>query len=98
MRTADLDTSGRVWVYVPESHKTEHHGKERKVYLGPAAQAVLRPWLRVDLTAYLFSPAEAMTERRVQQRERRRTPVQPSQQNRAKARPAKRLSGNPDFS
>ena len=28
MRTCDLDTSGRVWAYTPESHKTEHHGRE----------------------------------------------------------------------
>jgi integrase len=56
MRTAALDTSGEVWVYTPSSHKTEHHGRGRQVYLGPRAQEVLRPWLRTDLTAYLFSP------------------------------------------
>ena len=37
MRTCDLDTSGEVWVYTPEPHKTEHHGKERRIYLGPTA-------------------------------------------------------------
>ena len=35
MRAADLDTSGRVWDYIPERHKTEHHGRERRIYLGP---------------------------------------------------------------
>ena len=56
MRTCDIDTSGRVWIYTPSEHKTEHHGKERPIYLGPQAQAILKPWLRTNLTAYLFSP------------------------------------------
>jgi hypothetical protein len=49
MRTRDVDTSGRVWSFTPEAHKTEHHGKERRIYLGPRAQTVLRPWLRPEL-------------------------------------------------
>ena len=89
MRSADIDTSGRVWTYTPERHKTEHHGRERRIYLGPTAQAILRPWLRTELAAYLFSPAEAMVERRAEMRDRRKTPVQPSQRNRAKSRPRK---------
>jgi integrase len=64
MRTCDLDTSGRVWIFTPETHKTEHHGRVRKIYIGPQAQAILRPWLRTDLMAYLFSPRDAMEERR----------------------------------
>jgi integrase len=90
MRSADIDTSGRVWTYTPERHKTEHHDRERRIYLGPTAQAILRPWLRAELTAYLFSPAVAMAERRAAMRERRRTGVQPSQRNRAKPKPEKR--------
>src|SRR5262249_29487116 len=82
MRTRDLDTSGKVWVYTPESHKTEHHGKRRAIYIGPRAQSVLRPWLRTDLASYLFSPAEAEAERRASQRVHRKTKVQPSQRNR----------------
>jgi integrase len=87
MRTVDLDTSGRVWTYRPESHKTEHHDRERIIFIGPRAQQVLRPWLRSDLTAYLFSPREAMEERRARMRAARKTPVQPSQRNRKKPRP-----------
>jgi integrase len=89
MRTIDLDTSGRVWVYTPESHKCEHHGRSRRIYLGPAAQAILRPWLRPELTAFLFQPREAEAERRAEQRRSRKTPVQPSQQNRRRRRPRK---------
>jgi integrase len=93
MRTIDVDTSGRVWTYTPASHKTEHHGRTRVIYLGPQAQAILRPWLRPDLTAALFSPAEATAERMARLRERRKTPVQPSQRNREKTRPAKTPGG-----
>jgi integrase len=89
MRTIDVDTSGRVWIFTPESHKTEHHGRERRIYLGPAAQEILRPWLRPELTAYLFQPREAEAERHAGQRESRKTRVQPSQQNRRRRRPRK---------
>ncbi len=90
MRTIDVDTTGRIWSYTPESHKTQHHGRERTIYLGPQAQAILRPWLRADLVASLFSPAEAMTERQAEKRRKRKSPVQPSQRDRSKARPKKR--------
>jgi integrase len=94
MRACDLDTSGRTWAYVPESHKTEHHGKRRTIYLGPAAQVILRPWLRPELTAHLFSPREAMDERRDERRQARKTPLTPSQRGRTrKARP-KRSPGD----
>lgn len=44
--TADaVDRSGEVWVYRPTSHKTRHHGKNREIYIGPKAQAILAPWL-----------------------------------------------------
>lgn len=42
MRTFDLNTEGRIWTYRPGKHKTEHHGHQRLVYIGPAAQQVLR--------------------------------------------------------
>jgi len=89
LRRRDIDTSGAVWTYVPESHKTERHGHKRQIYLGPRAQTVLRPWLRADLDAHLFSPTEAMEWKRAKMRSKRKTPVQPSQQKRRKRRPRK---------
>lgn len=89
MRTCDLDTAGRVWVYTPESHKTEHHGRDRRIYLGPRAQAVIRPWLKTDLMAYLFSPKDATAELLAERRQTRKTRVQPSQVNRSKPQPRK---------
>jgi integrase len=92
MRTADLDMAGAVWAYTPETHKTEHHGRERTIYLGPRAQEVLRPWLRADRSAYLFSPREAVEEHLAERRRRRRTPRTPSQRAR---RPKRRRSRPP---
>jgi integrase len=75
MRSGDVDTSGRLWLYTPRSHKTQHHGHERTIYLGPQAQAVLAPMLKPDLAAYIFSPAEAEAERREKMHSMRATPL-----------------------
>ena len=63
LRPCDVDTSGEVWAYRPESHKTEHHGRDRVIFLGPKAQDVLRPYLLRDKTAYCFVPAESERKR-----------------------------------
>jgi integrase len=79
MRTCDVNQTGDVWTYRPESHKTEHHGKARSIFIGPKAIAVLRPWLRPDEPkAYLFSPKQATAERLAKRREGRATPLYPS--------------------
>ena len=91
LRTCDIDVTGKVWIYRPQAHKTEHHGKAREIYLGPRAQAILRPWLKPDLQAYLFSPAEARATHAEQRRQERKTPLWPShvrhQQQKRKATP-----------
>ena len=69
IRVADLDMTGRVWAYTPQSHKTEHYGRNRVVYLGPKAQEVLQPFIKPNLTAYVFSPAEVVAEYRKELRE-----------------------------
>lgn len=88
MRGRDLVTSGRIWEYRPAKHKTAHHGKARVIFIGPQAQAVPRPWLRPELEACFFQPAEAEFERRRAQRDRRKSKVQPSQVDRRSANPA----------
>ncbi len=77
IRTCDLNTTGKIWEYNPSSFKTEHHELERgrTVYIGPRAQEILRPWLKADLEAFLFSPAEAFAELQAERREARQTPV-----------------------
>jgi hypothetical protein len=49
MRSIDIDTSDpSSWVYRPGRHKTEHHERDRYIFLGPKAQVVLRPFLKLD--------------------------------------------------
>jgi integrase len=94
MRTCDLDTSGKVWAYIPSDHKMQYRGRKRVIYIGPRAQGVLRLWLKTELTAYLFTTAEARAERYASMRERRKTPVQPSQINRRKVGARRRPGGH----
>jgi integrase len=75
MRGINIDTSSQAWTYRPEHHKTEHHGHERVIYLGPKAQEIIRPFLKRDLQAFLFSPTEAEAERREKLHRARKTPL-----------------------
>jgi len=85
MRPCDIDTSKDVWVYRPFTHKTEHHGKKLAKAIGPRAQAILTPYM-IDKhdspESFLFSPGDSENARKLEMREKRKTPVQPSQQKR----------------
>lgn len=74
MRTCDLDMSGPTWAYRPQTHKTEHHGIERLICLGPKAQEVARPFLRIHAQAYLFRPIDAVHEMNRLRRKRAKSP------------------------
>lgn len=93
IRGCDLDTSQRVWVYVPNCHKTEHHGRRRTIMLGPKAQAILKEFLKTDTQAYLFSPADARDEFDERRRSARRSKVTPSQASRGKLDEPRRSPG-----
>ena len=58
LRPMDMDRSSEVWQYRPASHKTEYLGRERIIFIGPKAQAVILPYLLRDAATYCFSPAE----------------------------------------
>jgi integrase len=98
MRGIDLDTSGEVWTYRPGSdqgphgsHKTAWRGQTRTVLIGPRAQEVLKPWLRLNLAEYLFQPREAREAFDEERRRKRITPMTPNQaQRRPKKNPKRR--------
>ena len=75
MRGCDLTTDGDLWEYRPAEHKTEHHGRDRVVMLGPRSQAIIKPYLRTDTEAFLFSPAAAEAKRRAERHTKRKTPL-----------------------
>jgi len=64
IRPCDIDRSSDVWTYRPESHKTEHHGRERTVLLGPKSQGVLLRYLARDSQTYCFRPCDSEAKRR----------------------------------
>lgn len=82
LRPIDLDRDGEVWSYLPERHKTEHHGRKRTIAMGPRAQEVLAPFLqrvpRPIPDRALFSPQESMAERHRKAKGNRATPLWPS--------------------
>jgi integrase len=92
MRAADIDTAGPVWEYHPGRYKTEHRNdeddpdQERIVYLGPRAQAILKPLLTGDPADYLFSPRRSEARRRAELRHNRKTPLWPSHVRRQERR------------
>jgi integrase len=75
LRTCDVDTTGKVWQYNPPRHKTSYLGHSRHIRIGPKAQAVLAPFLKPDLQAFVFSPADAERERREALHRTRQTPM-----------------------
>jgi integrase len=87
MRGCDLDMTGDVWLYRPARHKTQHHGKERVIAIGPRGQGIVRSFLKLDTQAYLFSPKDAVAALRKRQREARKSKVPPAQECRKKRKP-----------
>jgi integrase len=76
MRSLDIDTSGEVWCYRPRRHKSEQHGHDRLIHVGPKAQAVIQSFRAGrPVNKPLFSPAEAEAERLQQQHAQRKTPA-----------------------
>lgn len=75
VRPCDIDRSNDVWIYRPYSHKTQHHGRERIVFLGAEAQAVLLRYLARDVQAYCFRPCDSEAKRLAKAHAERKTPL-----------------------
>lgn len=83
MRPCDItfDLSGCA-CYRPSTHKMQYKGRERRIYLGPQAVAILRPFLDRPSDQFCFSPAEVVEWRRQQKRKARKTPYGASHRRR----------------
>lgn len=92
MRSTDIDQNKRVWEYRPAHYKTEHLNddnnldQERVIYLGPKAQALLKPWLLENPLDYIFSPKRAVAARNHMRRLQRQVPLWPSHRHRNEAK------------
>ncbi|RIK78505.1 MAG: integrase, partial [Planctomycetota bacterium] len=75
LRPCDLDRSGDVWIYRPSKHKTEHHGRERLILIGPKAQAVLLRYLARGAEDYCFRPKDSVAKWLAARYANRKTPL-----------------------
>jgi integrase len=90
MRADEIDMTGEVWLFTPEKHKTAWRGHKRMIAIGPRGQEIIRRHLKTQTGAVLFSPTEQEAIIAARKRATRKTPVQPSQQNRRKTRRKKK--------
>lgn len=75
LRPGDLDRSGEVWTYRPADHKTQHHGRDRVIFIGPQAQGILLRYLARDAGACCFQPCDSESKRRAAMHAMRVTPL-----------------------
>lgn len=65
LRPCDINMADpECWLVTLQRHKTAHHGKTRTLYIGPAGQDIIRPFLDRAVDAFLFSPQEGNAERK----------------------------------
>lgn len=68
MRPIDIDTTGKIWIYRPTTHKTERFGHELEKFINPDCQEYIKPLLAGRAVgAYLFSPQESYAAKRKQE-------------------------------
>ena len=75
IQPAMVDRSKDVWTIKLVKHKTAWKGKERIIYVGPKAQAVLTPYLERGADKFCFSPKEADKRRRLERSAKRKSPL-----------------------
>jgi integrase len=75
IRPCDIDLSADVWIYRTPRHKTQHHGRERMIFVGPHAQSVLLRYLARDPHAHCFRPCDSASKRRASVHAARKTPL-----------------------
>lgn len=84
MTSGQIEQGSAGWLYRPDQHKNKWRGKPRSIPLSPAAVEILRPFLVEDPDQHLFRPCDRIAQLREEMRAKRKTKVQPSQQNRRK--------------
>lgn len=94
IRACDIDVSGAVWEYKPQTHKTAHHNRQRLIFIGPRAQGILRPYLAITKDdEYLFRPDSAEEIRHDLRKVSRTSAMTPSQEKRKRKESPKRTPG-----
>jgi len=87
MKVSDIDrTDPKIWLYRVWNHKTARYKKRRILAFGQVEQNILLPYLDKKDHEAVFSPKDAVRERKERDREARTTPLSPSQVKRDKYR------------
>lgn len=68
-----IDRTNDVWQIALTEHKNAYRGKTRVLYVGPKAQAILKPYLLRGAEDPLFSPIESEKQRRAAAHAARKT-------------------------
>ena len=63
IRPADVDRSQETWSYCPRRHKTEHHGRQRVVFIGPLGRTSFGPICFAMPRLIIFAPLRAKPRR-----------------------------------
>lgn len=64
LRPCDIERNSDIWLYRPTTHKTQHRGKKRVIFIGPQAQGVLLRYLARDSESHCFQPRDSEAKRR----------------------------------
>jgi len=99
MRRCDLTMKGDVWEFRPSTHKNEWREEVSSihklvVYLGPRCQEIIRPFLKADLQAYLFSPKESRAAFLAERASLRKTKRTPGELRRQRKKNPRRAAGD----
>lgn len=62
----DVDGSKDVWEYKPKSHKTEHNGHSRAIFIGSKTQEILLRYLVRDPAMYCGHTCDSEEQRRAE--------------------------------
>jgi integrase len=82
MRGCDLTPGDPTWEYRPGSHKNRWRGKGRVIPLGHKAQAIVKVFLKPDLSTFLFDPRASVQEHHAKRAASRKTKRTPSERSR----------------
>lgn len=74
MRPCDIDRSGEVWIYSPQTHKTMRTGRAKLIPIVGDAREAIEDYLNREPDAHIFSPAESTQWHRAMATAKRVTP------------------------
>ena len=83
MRACDISTipgtQVRIYTPAPEANKLDHADKDRVIFIGPRAWALLEPRLSTRTDGYIFRPRDGRIEAKKRRSDTRKNPITPGE-------------------